>query len=312
VLPADVRAHLELATLEVLPGSFVDEALQHTHTDLLYAVQTKEGPEALIYVVFEHQSSPDATMPYRLLKYLVRVWERWLRDHPEAKKLPIVMPVLLHHGDGRWQVATDFASVLDAGPELLEAVLPYQPQFRFVLDDLAAHSLDALAARALHALGRLIQLALWSSRSMDRLERAAPLMGAIAGTLVRDARTRALLLQLYTYLWRAAPPDVAAESIRSILLTVAGPQGAEDVVNAAEQLIEQGRAQGRADGLEQGEVKGLRAAITHVLGARSLALSELGRARLASCADVAVLTAWLERAATAASEAEVFVGADGV
>jgi hypothetical protein len=60
------------------------------------------------------------------------------------------------------------------------------------------------------------------------------------------------------------------------------------------------------------EVKGLRAAITHVLAARSLALSELGRARLTSCADVAVLAAWLERAATAASEAEVFVGADGV
>jgi hypothetical protein len=79
-------------------------------------------------------------------------------------------------------------------------------------------------------------------------------------------------------------------------------------VNAAEQLIEQGRAHG----LEQGEVKGLRTAITHVLVARSLALSELGRARLTSCADAAVLTAWLERAATAASEAEVFVGADSV
>ena len=83
-------------------------------------------------------------------------------------------------------------------------------------------------------------------------------------------------------------------------------------MNAAEQLIEQGRAQGRAAGLEQGEAKGLRAAITHVLAARSLALSELGRARLTSCADVAVLTAWVEHAATAVSEAEVFVGADGV
>lgn len=69
-------------------------------------------------------------------------------------------------------------------------------------------------------------------------------------------------------------------------------------MNAAEQLIEQGRAQGHADGLEQGEVKGLRVAITHVLAAPSLALSELGRARLTSCADVAMLTAWLERAAT--------------
>ncbi len=69
---------------------------------------------------------------------------------------------------------------------------------------------------------------------------------------------------------------------------------------------------GGRTGSNKGEVKGLRAAITHVLAARSLALSELGRARLTSCADVAVLTAWLERVATAASEAEVFVGADSV
>ena len=52
--------------------------------------------------------------------------------------------------------------------------------------------------------------------------------------------------------------------------------------------------------------------MTHVLAARSLKLSELGRARVASCADVALLTVWLERAATAASEAEVFAGTGGV
>jgi hypothetical protein len=299
VLPADLRAHLDLATLTVRPGSFVDEALQHTHTDLLYAVRTRDHAQALVYVVFEHQSSPDATMPFRLLRYLVRVWERWLRDHPDAKKLPIVLPVLLHHGDGRWRAAPDFAAMLDAGPELLAVARPYQPDFRFVLDDLAALSVEALAARALHDLGRLVQLALWSSRSMDRLRRAAPLMGDIAGALVRDARTRSLLLQLYAYLWRAAPADVAADDIRSILLRVAGPQGAEDVVNAAEQLIEQGRAEG------------LRKAITHVLTARALPLSELGRARLATCTDEATLTSWLERSATATVEADIFTGSEG-
>jgi predicted transposase/invertase (TIGR01784 family) len=310
VLPADVRSHLELATLEVLPGSFVDEALQQTHTDLLYAMQTKEGQQALVYVLFEHQSTFDATMPYRILRYLVRVWERWMRDHPAAKKLPIVLPVLLHHGDGRWQAAPELASMLDASPELLEAARPYQPHFRFVLDDLSALSLDELAARTLHALGRLVQMALWSSRSMDRLQHAAPLMGAISSTLVRDARTKELLLQLYQYLWHGAPADVAVEDIRSILFTVAGPHGAEDVVNAAQQLIEQGRAEGRADWLERGRAEGLRDAITHVLIARTLPLSEASRARLTSCADVAVLTGWLKRAATAVSEAEVFADAD--
>ena len=140
VLPREVIAHLDLATLAVCPGSLVDEELQHTHSDLLYAVRTRAGGQGLVYVVFEHQSSPDATMPFRLLRYMVRVWERWLRDHPGTKTLPIVLPVLLHHGEGTWQAAPELASMLDASPELLEAARPYQPHFRFVLDDLPALS----------------------------------------------------------------------------------------------------------------------------------------------------------------------------
>jgi hypothetical protein len=168
---------------------------------------------------------------------------------------------------------------------------------------LEALSLDALGARSLDALARLTQISLWSSRSLGRLQSAVPVMAAIHRALARDERTRALLVQIYTYILQAAPADVAAADIRSILLQVAGPEGAEDVMNAAQQLIEQGRADGRADGLRE--------AISHVLAARKLPLSELGSARVASCTDVEALTAWLERAATAASEAEVFAGSEG-
>jgi CheY-like chemotaxis protein len=84
----------------------------------------------------------------------------------------------------------------------------------------------------------------------------------------------------------------------------------EAPASANEQLLERGRAEGLADGIEQGEVRSLRTAITHVLTARALSLSDLGRGRLTSCANAAVLTGWLERAATAASEAEVFAKVD--
>jgi hypothetical protein len=75
-------------------------------------------------------------------------------------------------------------------------------------------------------------------------------------------------------------------------------------MNAAQQLIEQGRAEGREEGL-----RGLRSAIVAALAARSVALSELGRARLDECADVAVLTKWLQRAVTISSEADLFTSA---
>ena len=56
VLPGAVLAHLDLATLEVCAGSFVDDALRHAHTDLLYraSIRGAAGGEALVYVLFEH------------------------------------------------------------------------------------------------------------------------------------------------------------------------------------------------------------------------------------------------------------------
>lgn len=130
VLPADVRAHLDLATLSVCPGSFIDPELQQTHSDLLYAVRTARGGEALVYVLFEHQSSPDAGMAFRFLRYVVRVWERWLEEHRGAKTLPIVLPVLLHHGEGTWASSPELARMIDASPgaargdAILRAALP--------------------------------------------------------------------------------------------------------------------------------------------------------------------------------------------
>jgi flagellar biosynthesis/type III secretory pathway protein FliH len=143
-------------------------------------------------------------------------------------------------------------------------------------------------------------------------------MATIIASLGRDERTRSLLSQLYVYLLRATQPDVELDAVRTILLQVAGPQGQEDVVNAAEQLIEQGRAEGlqkgraeglqkgRAEGLQKGRAEGLRSAIATALSSRAVVLSELGDARLAACTDVDVLKRWLTRAITAAAEAEIF------
>jgi hypothetical protein len=108
----------------------------------------------------------------------------------------------------------------DASDELLEAVRPFLPHFRFVLDDLAPLSPGELASRALAPLPRLVQLALWASRSFPRLHDAAPLMRAVVATLGRDERTRALLRQLFFYVLSTAAPDVDANAIRTILLDV--------------------------------------------------------------------------------------------
>jgi predicted transposase/invertase (TIGR01784 family) len=100
VIPAVLAEALDWSALALCPGSFVDATLTQQHTDLLYSTPWRDGGEALVYLLFEHQSTPptDGLMAYRLLRYQDRIWERWRADHPKAKTLPMILPIVMYHG----------------------------------------------------------------------------------------------------------------------------------------------------------------------------------------------------------------------
>ncbi len=91
-LPPDISTCVDFSTLELVPGSFVDEALTERFTDLLFTVRAgKKRP--LLYVLFEHQSTPDRIMPLRLLRSEVRIWDRWTEENPGARWIPPIVPL---------------------------------------------------------------------------------------------------------------------------------------------------------------------------------------------------------------------------
>jgi hypothetical protein len=155
--------------------------LAQRHSDLLYSVPTTSGTEALVYVLFEDQSTVDPWMPFRLLSYVVRIWEKHLRDHPATTTLPPVIPVVLHHGatGARWTAARRLSELLDGTPDLLHALAPYLPDFAFVLDDLGAHGDEVLRLRAMTALGRAALWALESSRQPGRVLEQLPAWASV-------------------------------------------------------------------------------------------------------------------------------------
>jgi Uma2 family endonuclease len=65
-----------------------------------------------------------------------------------------------------------------------------------------------------------------------------------------------------------------------------------------------GEVRGKAEGLREGEVRGKAAALLTVLAARGLEVDAAARARVETCADVALLDRWLARALTVASTRE--------
>ncbi len=97
-------------------------------------------------------------MAFRLLGYLVRIWEDWLKKHPRARRLPAILPVVLHHSKKGWTAPVAFEDLIDLDAGTRTLLGDQLPRFRFLLDDLSEQADDAIKERAMSALGRL---ALW-------------------------------------------------------------------------------------------------------------------------------------------------------
>src|SRR5690554_2225348 len=111
-LPDDVSQGLSWSTLRLAEGSIVDEGLRGSEADLLYEVELASGGESLwIYILFEHQSTPDRWMPCRLLKYCCHIWYQSFRDEPEQRELRAIVPLVFYQGERRWSYSREFADL---------------------------------------------------------------------------------------------------------------------------------------------------------------------------------------------------------
>ena len=311
VLPEALSVRIDWTTLALCPGSFIDEDLAQTHADLLFSARL-DGSPALLYFLFEHLSTVQPLVPFRMLRYEVRIWDDWLSKHPAAKKLPPIVPLVLHHSEAGWHGAVQFEDLLDVSDEVFALLAPFVPRFRFVLDDISKTTDDALRRRAMSAMGTV---ALWCFRDVRK-----------PGVLFQNLR---LFRDLFAEIW-SAPNGVAAvrailryilattkkldhEDIHGTVRRLFAPTGEgimETLLDQMEELfmekgIERGRREGMADGRREGIADSRRETLLRLLRRRFGALPESTLARV-NAADIPVLDAWTDRVLTAHSLDEVW------
>ena len=116
--------------------SFISDALRERESDVLLRVPfqgTPDSEELLIYILIEHQSTVDSTMGFRLLSYMMEIWqEQWRMWQSGAGVRRAfgsdLTDTILHRG---W--ALDFSVVIDSnhgGPrspwnDLYRRLTPY-------------------------------------------------------------------------------------------------------------------------------------------------------------------------------------------
>ncbi len=249
MLPGELVADLDLEGLTPVPGSFVDEALLWRHCDLLFTTRCR-GRDAFVYVLVEHQSSPDRWMAWRMLRYVSRIGDRYLVDHPHAETLPLVVPVVVHHGQSPWPHPTSLESVLDIDPGWLSgsAVGELVPRFRFLLDDLSAVDERTLRARPLTAPARLTLLLLARARANQALARELTAWVADLRAVLDRPGGLETFRALLTYIEVAG--EVPPDDLRRVMAQV-GPDAEEAYVTTADMLRAEGEVRGRAETLLQ-------------------------------------------------------------
>lgn len=170
-LPPRVSAHIDWDSLQVVRASFVDDALKQRHGDMMYLARLRQGGAAFLWVLFEHQSSVEPWMGWRMLRMMLDTLDAWRMEHPEATRLPPVLPVVLYQGTAPWTAPLSFAELYELSEEARRDLGEYLLSFRYVLDNLQATSDEALMARDVAVVTRVALVTMKHVRAEDLLER---------------------------------------------------------------------------------------------------------------------------------------------
>lgn len=258
VLPASVLEQLHLGNVTMVPGHFVDAALRTTESDALFRIGTRTR-EAFVYVLLEHQSRSDATMPLRLLRYMTSIWERALAADATRPLSPII-PIVISNVPGGWKGPRSFHELFSDGAAGFD---PFLPRFDFIIDDLHELDVGALRRRQVSPFARLALWVMRTARDEERLLRENEMFRRELHELSRVApRDSARLL---VYLQSVSPQafHIVVDGLNTSRQEYDQMITAMDILRAGRReeylaMLEKGHEKGLKKGLEKGLEKGLK------------------------------------------------------
>ena len=267
-LPAPLSRSLHWPTLKRHPASFVTPDLRGAASDLLFEIRYAEPGAAQaplwLYLLFEHQSTPDFWLRLRLLGYCCRIWERDRQDHQEARYLRPILPLVFYQGPTGWRPSPQFADLFPAATR----DWPWLPRFEHLLFDQTQVS-PVQAAGSVRA--RLLQLTMMHAFSRAVRE-ARERIGPLLDDLEREGSSGQDDMKMFVrYIVETGPEDTPEELGALLSRTAAGgemmtsgerlrqegrDQMRDEIRAVAEQRHREGRSEGRLEGQREGERKG--------------------------------------------------------
>jgi predicted transposase/invertase (TIGR01784 family) len=134
-------------SLEKVNTSFTTDEYKNLESDIIYKLKIN-GSDVYFYVLMELQSSVDYTMPFRLLRYMMKLLEHIFQNTDKNERerkgfrFPAIVPIILYNGVDIWTVARSFREYTENGDIFGNNII----NFEYLLFDLKRRGDDSLSS----------------------------------------------------------------------------------------------------------------------------------------------------------------------
>ena len=252
VLPAPLKAKLDLDTLRLENASYIDERLAEHFSDLVYACAWRGKTEIRVTLLFEHKSFVPKHPHVQLLRYLVGMWETQIK---QQGALTPVIPLVVYHGKQRWR----YRPLGEYFEGIEEDLLPFLPEFRYLLFDLSRFSDEEVKSAVFRQAG--VKIAILLMKKIFDEEGLRKALGEIFGIgrhFFEKGGGLRFLESVLRYLYERV--EISPEELVEVLKPITR-EGSAIAMSTAEKLIEQGKLEGfregKIEGFREGKIEAL-------------------------------------------------------
>ena len=127
ILDPELVEYLDFSRMEQVNTSFISDAFQAQEADIVFRIPFRgesESDDLFVHILIEHQSTVDPTMAFRVLFYMVNIWDlqrrEWIsNDAPKSQwRFRPILPIVYYTGEQRWQTPLTLDTVMDL-PDVL-------------------------------------------------------------------------------------------------------------------------------------------------------------------------------------------------
>jgi addiction module HigA family antidote len=234
-LPQEIVKNIDWDTLELEGSNYIDEEMQGSESDLVYSVDFKNGRDkCFLYLLFEHQSTPDKWVRYRIVKYKTRIWDQSFQKNKDQDQLIPILSMVFYMGESNWNISPEFSDLF------CETHVPqkYLPSFEHILLDYSNKSLEFKGAIKIKIAHMLIQAHFKGCLK----ELFQPLMDAFS-LLSQDQGLNYSKI-FFIYVATTQKYETFKEFVQMIRHNYKEKQGGKHMIRALDELRMEGRMEG--------------------------------------------------------------------